>query len=405
MTGGTEMQTLSLVRALVAAGNEVVTVCYFEHDGQMAGSYLKAGSRVIFLDGDRPAGILATAVFLWKGLRKVVRKLRPDVAHVQYMAPGAIPIVILRLLGVRKIVATAHTAADIYPLLRLLHLIQRRLLVAFTCITERAERSFFGSSSLYGPETVLAKRGNHFTVYNCLPENISVTETPRRFTGTNSCAGTFEQHSEATPDTNPDASVRRPDPSIDTQDIPERRPDSLTVGVVSRLDGIKGTDLVVPAFVRVRGLAPGAGLLVVGDGPQRGLMERQAAEAGLGDCVTFAGRQQQERLQSFYDRIDILLMPSRSEGFGLTAIEGMARGCVPVVADVGGLPEVVLDGETGLLHRPEDAEDIAAKILELYGDRGRMEKMSLAAVERAALFGFDRFARLTADLYRKIERL
>lgn len=367
MTGGTEMQTLSLVRALVAAGNEVVTVCYFEHDGQMAGRYLKAGSRVIFLDGDRPAGVLATAVFLWKGLRKVVRELRPDVAHVQYMAPGAIPIVILRLLGVRKIVATAHTAADIYPSLRLLHLIQRRLLVAFTCITERAERSFFGSSSLYGPETVLAKRGNHFTVYNCLPENISVTETPRHFTGTYS--------------------------------------DRLTVGVVSRLDGIKGTDLVVPAFVRVRGLAPEAELLVVGDGPQRGLMERQAAEAGLGDCVTFAGRQQQVRLQSFYDRIDILLMPSRSEGFGLTAIEGMARGCVPVVADVGGLPEVVLDGETGLLHRPEDAEDIAAKILELYGDRGRMEEMSRASVERAALFGFDRFARLTADLYRKIERL
>lgn len=161
-------------------------------------------------------------------------------------------------------------------------------------------------------------------------------------------------------------------------------------------------DLVVPAFAQVQAKVPDTRLLVVGDGSQRTLMESQAAEAGLKDCVEFAGRQPQERLVGCYDRIDILLMPSRSEGFGLTAIEGMARGCVPVVADVGGLPEVVTDGETGLLHRPEDASDIAAKVLELFGDRERLSRMSAAAAGRAALFSPARYSRLIAELYGKI---
>ncbi len=426
MTGGTEIQTLSLVKALAAAGHEVVTVCYFECCAPMVEHYRKAGSRVVLLgdhrnavydalcgsssdavskdrkdtlpdiasggrpadivcgrpadiaSGGRPAGAAATAAFLFKGLRRVVRSFRPDVAHVQYMAPGAIPIVILHLLGIRKVVATAHTAGDIYPSLRLIHFLQSRLLTAFTCITERAERSFFGKSSLYGEETALAKKGNHFTIWNCLPDYIGLTS--------GRSAGTKQP---ASGQTSPEGVATRP----------------LTLGVVSRLEEIKGMNLVIPVFAEVCAKMPETRLLVVGDGSQRKLMEGQAAEAGLKNCVEFAGRQPQERLADCYDRIDILLMPSRSEGFGLTAVEGMARGCVPVVADVGGLPEVVLDGETGLLHRPEDAEDIAAKILELAGDRGRMEGMSRAAVERAALFGFDRFTRLTADLYRKIERV
>lgn len=71
--------------------------------------------------------------------------------------------------------------------------------------------------------------------------------------------------------------------------------------------------------------------------------------------------------QAYYDKIDVLLMPSRSEGFGLTAIEGMARGCVVVASDTGGLPEVVTE-DAGLLHRPGDEADMADKVLSLLAD-------------------------------------
>jgi len=357
MVGGTEVQTLNLVRALTGAGHRVVTAAYFEHCQQMVDAYRKAGSDVILLspNGTRPAGSRKYAL-LWRGLRNAVKAVCPDVAHVQYMAPGAIPILMLRAMGVKQIIATAHTAADIYPSLRLIHILQRHVLRAFTCITCRAERSFFGSAALYSPQMPLAKR-NHFTIYNSLPEYISIAP--------------------------PRSAVS----------------DTITIGVVSRLERIKGMDLVVPAFAMVAKEHPHCRLLIVGDGSLNTAMEQQAREEGLTDRVEFAGRQGSDIIQSYYDYIDILLMPSRSEGFGLTAIEGMARGCVPVVANTGGLPEVVIDGECGLLHRPEDTADIAAKISELTSNPTKLQSLSKAAISRARAFTFDRYVSAFASLY------
>ena len=364
LTGGTEIQTLSLVKALMTVGHEVTTVCYFEHTADMVERFQQAGSRVVCLsaDGSRTVGLWATITFLYRGLKQIVKKMKPDVAHVQYMAPGAIPIILLRLLGIKTIIATAHTAADIYPSLRLLRFIQRHLLTAFTCITERAERSFFGTSHLYSPTTVLARKGNHFTIYNNLPNYIQIATTPKHF----------------------------------------RQP--MTIGVVSRLERIKGMDLVVPAFYLVHKKYTDTRLLVVGDGSLRPQMEQQVHGCGLSDAVQFVGRQSQEVLQSYYDKIDILLMPSRSEGFGLTAIEGMARGCVVVAANVGGLPEVIRDGETGLLHKVGQPEDMANKLLSLLESTDLVSSMSSKANARVRTYSTERYNKLIDSLYSKIKK-
>ena len=108
-------------------------------------------------------------------------------------------------------------------------------------------------------------------------------------------------------------------------------------------------------------------------------------------------------LYRYYDRMDILLMPSRSEGFGLTAIEGMARGVVPVVSNTGGLPEVVTP-DTGLLHERESVDALAAKILELVGDEERLCRLSNGAIERAKLFAPSTYDCLIASLYSKLSR-
>lgn len=167
LTGGTEVQTLSLVKALIEGGHQVITVCYFEYVEDTVMRFEAVGSPVKCLSeqGISPQGMLHNIKFLYKGLHKVVKCEKPDVVHVQYMTPGAIPIFILRWLGVKKILATAHTSADIYSLkgLRILRWIVRNLLVCFTCITERAESSFFGTSQLYSSSVVLSKR-NHFTI-------------------------------------------------------------------------------------------------------------------------------------------------------------------------------------------------------------------------------------------------
>ncbi|OUQ51584.1 glycosyl transferase family 1 [Alistipes sp. An116] len=360
MTGGTEVQTLNLIRTLVAGGHRVVTACYFEHCDDMVSRFQKAGSEVVCMspNGVRIGGWRGI-LFLYKGLRSILKRYKPNVAHVQYMAPGAIPILLLRLLGMRQILTTAHTAADIYPSLTLVHFIQRHCVRAFTCITELAERSFFGSSQLYDEHYPLKKR-NHFTIYNALPASLPVIQEPR--------------------------TANRP----------------VTIGVVSRLESIKGMDLVVPAFAKVKVAHPEVRLLVIGDGTLRGQMEQQAQAAGFSEAAEFVGRQPQEALTHYYDRIDILLMPSRSEGFGLTAIEGMARGCVVVASRVGGLPEVVREGEVGLLHESENIDDLASKLIYLCESPELWCQYSAQAITYVKRFGFDRFSVLFNNLYRRI---
>lgn len=365
LTGGTEIQTLSLVKALINDGHSIYVACLFEHSPTMIANYQNAGANVCILspDGSRPKGIIATLSHLFRKLKPLISNIKPDIAHVQYMAPGALTVLTLRLLGVKKIIATAHTAADIYSNsgIKQILWLNRHILSAFQCITLRAENSFFGTSSLFSPQSALNKKGNHFTIYNNIPSYISPRQTPRSISSS----------------------------------------DTTTIGVVSRLEPIKGMDLVIPAFARIQASFPNTRLLIVGDGSLRAEMEKQANKLKLASnaTITFVGRKEQSELQECYDSIDILLMPSRSEGFGLTAIEGMARGCAPVVANVGGLPEVIRDQIDGLLHKPDSADDIAEKIAHLLKDKATLRRYSSAAIERAQTFTTQQYNRQIAHLY------
>ena len=405
MTGGTEIQTLNTVRALVQGGHEVTVACYFEHTPDMVARYRKAGAEVLLFspEGVRVGGY-KSILFLYKNLRSVVKAVRPDIVHVQYMAPGAMVILLLWLLGVRNIIATVHTAADIYKDLRLIHFIQRYCVRAWICITERAERSFFGTSQLYSKDMVLRKR-NHFTIYNSLPVQLggSCNENEdenyaaeQRLIATSSQVkgdgGEVKQnHLKGNLSSSSLSSSSQKEPSA-----------PFVLGVVSRLEHIKGMDLVIPAFAEVRRRFPDVQLLVVGDGSLRGSMEQQAQELGCADAVTWAGRQPQEALPQYYSEMDIVLMPSRSEGFGLTAIEAMACGCVVVASDVGGLPEVVSDGVCGLLHRTEDVHDMAEKICSLIASPELCRTMQKNALQHVQKFSFQRYAELIHNLYGKL---
>ena len=360
LTGGTEIQTLNLVRALVSGGYRVVTVCYYEYAEAMVAQYCAAGSEVELLspEGKRCHGWRQVG-HLYRGFRRCVKKYRPAVAHVQYMAPGALPCILLKWLGVPRIFATAHTDARIYRSLRLVHFIRRHVVDVFTCITERAEKEFFGSSQLYHAGMALPRHA-HVTIYNALPEHIELRETPRK-----------------------------------------ELPNTPTIGVVSRLEEIKGMDLVIPAFAQLLAQCPQARLLIVGDGSLRGKMEGQAQEFGVHKHIEWAGRQDQSSLQAFYDRIDLFWMPSRSEGFGLSALEAMACSCPVVASDVGGLPELLEEGKTGVLIPSGDIKALARASLAILSDSQQCQRLSCAALDRAAQFTADEYQRLICDLYRK----
>ena len=384
LTGGTEIQTLSTVQALVHGGHDVTVACYFEHTPDMVARYRKAGAKVVLFspDGVRPTGY-RSIIFLYKHLRSIVKQVRPDVTHVQYMAPGATVILLLWLMGVKNIIATAHTAADIYKDLRLIHFIQRHCVRAFTCITEIAERSFFGTSQLYTPETELKKR-NHFTIHNCLTKN---DQRP--------C---LREHEQQKVTRSADVESHR----VGCKKRVLSTEQHFTLGVVSRLVTIKGMDLVIPAFVEVLKKHPKTRLIVVGNGSLRSKMEHQATEAGCADHIIWAGRQPQKELNKWYSLMDIVLMPSRSEGFGLTAIEAMANGCVVVASNVGGLPEVVRDGECGLLHNSEDITDMTHKISLLINDEATYNRLQTQSLHEVGKYSFERYAKLIRSLYEQI---
>ena len=140
---------------------------------------------------------------------------------------------------------------------------------------------------------------------------------------------------------------------------------------VARLAPEKGIDVLLSAMERL----PDARLLVAGDGP-----ERNELEASAGKNVAFLGFV--EDIPALLERAALVVVPSRSEGLGLSALEAMAAGKPVVASRIGGLCEVVVHGETGLLVPPGDPEALAEALKSLLADPARARKMGEAGRAR-----------------------
>jgi len=147
---------------------------------------------------------------------------------------------------------------------------------------------------------------------------------------------------------------------------------------VSNFRPVKRLDVVLDVFLHVRRKTP-ARLVLVGDGPDREALETRVRHLGLTNNVVFAGEQQD--LVGWLSAADVFLLPSSQESFGMAALEAMACE-VPVVAShVGGLPELVHDGETGFLCDVNDVDGMAERALVALLDRDLRAHMTRAAVE------------------------
>jgi len=167
---------------------------------------------------------------------------------------------------------------------------------------------------------------------------------------------------------------RRPEVLSDRLGLPADRPPLLVH--VSNFRPLKRVDDTLRVLATVRRTVP-AVLVLVGDGPERPRAEALARELGLSDAVRFLGVQLDVR--DVLQQADVFLLPSETEGFGLAALEALACG-VPVVGSrVGGLPEVVADGETGLLCPPGDVPGMAAAVLRLLADPELQQRLARAA--------------------------
>jgi glycosyltransferase involved in cell wall biosynthesis len=177
---------------------------------------------------------------------------------------------------------------------------------------------------------------------------------------------------------------------------PPPPPPAARLLAVGRLIPIKGFDVLLRAFATARAQLPSLTLEVAGDGS-----EAARLRAAAPDGVTFLG--QVGDVHELYERNAIVVAPSRGEGFGMVALEAAERGRAAIVTDVGGLPEIVEAGATGLVVPPEDAAALGKAIVTLACDHERVRQFGAAARARAlSQFSADAAADGVEAVYRRL---
>jgi glycosyltransferase involved in cell wall biosynthesis len=262
----------------------------------------------------------------------VVHRLRPDVLHVSCDNPWTSTYGLLAgLLTRTPTIATIHGPAP--PAGRGQQLLVRRIapfVAAYVSVSRASSRA--SESALGLPP------GSVRTIYNAVPSPVAPT--------------------------------------------PQSAPGAPVIGAVARFSSEKGLDVLIAAFARL-----GRGRLVlIGDGEERQRLEALVEEHGLVDSVHFAGWVTGPWTAQW--SLDALVVPSRSEGFGLAVVEAMLAGIPVVATDVGGLPELIEHERTGLLVAADDPGALAGAMARVIDDRDQ----ALQRAETARLEARTRFA-------------
>ena len=197
-----------------------------------------------------------------------------------------------------------------------------------------------------------------------------------------------------------------PNPAPEIPPMPSReqlraelglRPNALVFA--GRLGPQKAVGVLLQALVDV----PDVTLAVAGDGPERAALEDRSRALGLDGRVTFLGAVPRDRVLRLFRAADASVLPSAWENFPHTVVEALAVGCPVIASAVGGVPEVVRDGENGLLVVPGDPVALGAAITRFFADSGLREKLVAAAPVSVAGYSEDAvFAQIEAELERAV---
>jgi len=179
------------------------------------------------------------------------------------------------------------------------------------------------------------------------------------------------------------------------------QPSDVVIGYVGRLVPIKDLGTLIEAFADVAARHPEARLVLVGDGPVRPALERQVAALGLSSAVRFAGWRRD--LTRLYATFDLVVLASLNEGTPVMAIEAMAAALPVVATAVGGVPDILEHGRTGLLVAPRRAGELAEALGTLV--RSAETRRALGDAGRRVAAARHRSQRLVDDVLALYERL
>lgn len=185
----------------------------------------------------------------------------------------------------------------------------------------------------------------------------------------------------------------------------EAEGEGLRVAVVKKLEPKYGIDILLEAvhLLVSRNEIPEISVNIVGDGQQRERLEAMAERLDIDSNVRFLGRLPNAQVPAILKSADVAAVASRSESFGVAAVEAQACGVPVIASSVGGLPEVVEDGVSGVIVQKEDPEALARALVELHEDRARLRRMGQAARDRVRKhYDWSRNLRHMVDIYRSV---
>jgi len=161
---------------------------------------------------------------------------------------------------------------------------------------------------------------------------------------------------------------------------------------------IKRVADVIHIFDRIKKQIPSK-LLLVGDGPERPMIEELSRDLGVGDDIRFVGKQQD--IEEIFAISDLFLLPSEYESFGLAALEAMAAGCPVVTTNAGGLPEIILQGKCGYMANVGDVDAMSKYALDILKDDDKLNSFKAEAKLQAAKFDIHNVIPEYEKLYKK----
>ena len=359
LLGGTEIHVLGLSEMLVAAGYHVSICCYYEYDESVIKLFRKITKNIILMKLKRSEGLL----ILTQRLVKLYREHKPNIVHVQYLEPGLIPILAARIAGIKTIFSTVHIAGRIAygKKAKILLRLASKFCTAFFCVSKGVEEFWFGNSQVLVPEKIDQER-SHFTIYNAV--DAEKIDTILKTTDANA--------------------VKR------SLGVSDKR----ILGIVGRLAYQKGHAVLLNAISEVIRQMHDVVLLIIGIGPEEASLREKAHDLGIESYILWMGEITQEKVFQLYSIMDVLVMPSLYEGFGLAAAEAMAIGIPVVATKVSGLEEIVEDEETGMLIPAGDMSALSKSIVRLLSDSEQTERLGSKGRQKVrAVFSVDIFNR------------
>jgi glycosyltransferase involved in cell wall biosynthesis len=366
--GGSSENTVSTIEALERVGYASTLVLGPESEPPTVEDARRRGCRVVEVDGlvreVSPARDVAAVVALWR----LFRHARPAIVHTHTSKAGFVGRLAAWLARVPVVIHQPHG-----------HI--------FYGYWSRPRTALF---------VALERIAAHWT-------DMVVTLTPREVDEHLERGIGRKRQYAVVPSGVPTEALRRAAPARAEARARLGLPrDAYVIAGVGRFVPIKGFDLLLAALPDVVASVPAAHVLLIGDGEERGALEAQAQASGLGDRLHITGTVTD--VIGALAAADVLAAPSRNEGMGRVLVEAMALGLPVVGARVGGIPDVILDGECGLLVPPDDAAALAGALVELGIDEALRAKLGAGARPRAEAFSTTVAAAAMRDIYDRLVR-